>query len=296
MKRAVLVLLLMICPTVALAAPAATGPAGAPNTANTPAWLQKNHDDQPDPPTPPASSSRLRGVLAAFMVMTLIGFAVWSKAKKKNLVAKNPTAYVKVSDSVKVGEKAHLVVATIGDRTVVLGVTEHGVQRLMDLEVPKEVATVVAASSARMKSAEKVKPTPAEAKNEANAEEKTSGAMLAGSSIKTRFQSLLSRAKHPAAARLVLHTNDEADDTESSFDDDGAHWTEKLDDELRNAQNEAAELEFAPPPGAVSAPMLRVANDTHERVRMRLSGSHAIDPLGLEEQVTGLLTARARRT
>ena len=49
------------------------------------------------------------------------------------MTAKNPTAYVKVSDSVKVGEKAHLVVATIGDRTVVLGVTEHGVRRLMDV-------------------------------------------------------------------------------------------------------------------------------------------------------------------
>ena len=95
MKRAVLVMLLLICglaPSVALAAPAAPGPAAAPNGANTPAWLAKNHDDQPDPPPPPASSSRLRGVLAAFMVLSLIGFAVWTKTKKKNLAARNPTA------------------------------------------------------------------------------------------------------------------------------------------------------------------------------------------------------------
>jgi flagellar biogenesis protein FliO len=289
----------MIIPTVAFAAPAASGPAGAPNS-NTPAWLAKNHDDQPDPPPPPASSSRLRGVLAAFMVLSLIGFAVWSKAKKKNLVAKNPTAYVKVSDSVKVGDKAHLVVAQIGDRTVVLGVTEHGVRRLMDIPVPKEVAAAVAHnSSAHMKVAAKAKPAEIEAKPIPT---RISSTMQAATNIKTRFQSLLARAKHPAAARLQLAAganDDDSDDTVSSFDEEGNHWADKLDDELRTAQNEANELESVQP-GAVSAPMLRVANDTHEknskRIRMRLSGSHAIDPLGLEEQVSGLLTARARRT
>ena len=295
MKRAVLVLLLLLCPTFALAAPAATGPTAAANPANTPAWLSKGHDDQPDPPPPPASASRLRGVLAAFMVLCLIGGAVWSRTKKKNLAAKNPTAYVKISDSVKVGEKAHLVVATIGDRTVVLGVTEHGVRRLMDLEVPKPVAEAVKRSSGHMKTAAKAAPMPST--------QKGSGTMLAAASIKSRFQSLLQRAKHPAA-RLELCTNGDADDTESSFGDDGAHWTERLDDELRTAQNDAADLE-AEPLQAASAPMLRVANDTSlGRVRMRLSGSppaqreprHTIDPLGLEEQVSGLLTARARRT
>lgn len=303
MKRAVLVLLLLLCPTLALAAPAVTGPAPAPNAVATPAWMAKNHDEPPDPPPPPAAASRLRGVLAAFMVLSLIGFAVWTKTKKKNLAIKNPTAYVTVSDSVKVGEKAHLVVARIGDRTVVLGVTEHGVRRLMDIEVPKPVALAVARSSGHIKSAAKLKPAP-------SATTKASGTMLAAASIKSRFQSLLQRAKHPAA-RLQLATNDDADDTESSFDEEGTHWTEKLDDELRTAQNEAAEAQDSEahlqvsPPGAVSAPMLRVANDTYDaRVRMRLSGSspveresrHTIDPLGLEEQVSGLLTARARRS
>lgn len=238
------------------------------------------------------------------MVLSLIGFAVWTKTKKKKLAIKNPTAYLTVSDSVKVGEKAHLVVARIGDRTVVLGVTEHGVRRLMDIEVPKPVALAVARSSGHIKSAAKTKPEPA-------ATTKASGTMLAAATIKSRFQSLLQRAKHPAA-RLQLATNDDADDTESSFDEDGTHWTEKLDDELRTAQNQAAlaqdseaRLPISLPPGAVSAPMLRVANDTQDaRMPMRLSGGspverearHTIDPLGLEEQVSGLLTARARRT
>jgi flagellar biogenesis protein FliO len=314
MKRAVLVLVLLLCPSIALAAPAGEGPAAAANL-NTPAWMQKHHDGDPEPPAPPPTSpSRLRGVLAGLMVLTLIGFAIWSKTKKKNLAAKNPTAYVKVSDSVKVGEKAHLVVATIGDRTVVLGVTEHGVRRLMDLTVPKPVVEVVTRGTAPSK-----KSLPAAKAASADVEEndiktagaRSSGAMIAAAAIKTRFQSILNRAKSTVADRGLRHpsarlslatmsTSDDSDDSLSSFDEDGAHWTEKLDDELRAAQRESAELEAAGPPGAVSAPLLRVANDTQERVRMRLSGSspaaRTIDPLGLEEQVSGLLAARARRS
>ena len=330
MKRAILILLLLLCPSIALASADPAPPAAA----NAPAWITHHHEGDPEPPPPSPAPSRLRGVLAGILVVALIGFAIWTKTRKVALTAKNPMAYVKVTDSVKVGEKAHLVVATIGDRTVVLGVTEHGVRRLMDVEPPPSLAgakktalaatAIAAAPNAAKTAVGRARRLLADAvseKNErhsrrvSNTDEssddieeqgtrkvgpKSSSAMIAAASIKSRFQSILNLAKHPSANRPLLDTtasfNDESDDTDDSFDDDGSHWTEKLDNELRASQNEESERDAAPPPGGISAPLLRVANDTSERVRMRLSGSHAIDPLGVEEQVQGILTARARRS
>ena len=249
---------MVLFPSVALAATDVNAPAHA-----TPAWVSSHHDD-PEPPTPPAAASRVRTLLCALMVMSLIGFAIYTKVKKKTLTAKNPTAYVKVSDSVKVGEKAHLVVATIGSRTMVLGVTEHGIRRIIDVDRASETKVTTAAAKASLRSERDEKTsgsgTDDDVIGSALATGKT-GKVYADkaslSSLKARFQTLLRDARG----------------TDVEEEDDTANL-----------------------PGAVSQPMLRVANDTQDRFERRSSGSHATDPLGVEEQVSGLLTRRARRT
>lgn len=241
MKRVVTILFLFLLavPNVALAAKDQHA-----GVQSTPAWLSSSHKEDPDPPPPPPAASRVRTFACVFVVLSLIGFAIWTKAKKRTLTAKNPAAYVKVTDSVKIGDKAHLVVATFGKRTMVLGVTEHGIRRIADLDTRAERLT--AERSADETTGEKSSQT----------QLATARAQVAPlSSFGARLGALIRDVRVGEAPETA--TNDEE--------------------------------EFVTP---VSRPLLRVANDTRDKFD-RSSGAHATDPI--EEQVSGLLAARARR-
>jgi hypothetical protein len=58
------------------------------------------------------------------------GAAVWVRARKGGLAKLTSSRELRVISSVKVGPKGHLVLAGIGDRAILLGVTDQSVRRI----------------------------------------------------------------------------------------------------------------------------------------------------------------------
>jgi flagellar biogenesis protein FliO len=66
------------------------------------------------------------------------GAAFWLKRKRGGKVAPSVAPAIRVVSSTRVGPKAHAVVANVAGRVVLLGVTDHSVQRLAWLDAPAE--------------------------------------------------------------------------------------------------------------------------------------------------------------
>ena len=152
------------------------------------------------------------------------------------------------------GEKAHLVVATVGKRTMVLGVTEHGIRRIMDI-APEDAPAQIE---------EHAKP----ATFAFHAKLTSLLSDLRGGRDKDSRDAL--EQKNYALLALEPNKAEPKDEFESN----------EMQDEVK-----------AP---AVSAPLLRVANDSREHHAPRIAVSEP--SMLVEEQVSGLLAARARRS
>jgi len=79
----------------------------------------------PEPAPLPWRSSLLVGVSAA-----LGAAAVWVRSRKGELAKLTSSRELRVISTVRVGPKGHLVLAGIGDRAILLGVTDNSVRRI----------------------------------------------------------------------------------------------------------------------------------------------------------------------
>jgi flagellar biogenesis protein FliO len=79
----------------------------------------------PEPTSVPWRSSLLIGVSAA-----LGAAAVWVRSRKGGLAKLTSSRELRVISTVRVGPKGHLVLAGIGDRAILLGVTDSSVRRI----------------------------------------------------------------------------------------------------------------------------------------------------------------------
>ncbi len=79
----------------------------------------------PEPSRVPWRSSLMIGVSAA-----LGAAAVWVRSRKRGLAQLTASRELRVISSVRVGPKGHLVLAGIGDRALLLGVTDNSVRRI----------------------------------------------------------------------------------------------------------------------------------------------------------------------
>jgi hypothetical protein len=84
---------------------------------------------------------------------TLGAAAVWVRSRKGGLAKLTSSRELRVISSVRVGPKGHLVLAGIGDRALLLGVTDHAVRRIAWLPAEAVAAgagnTMNAASASR---------------------------------------------------------------------------------------------------------------------------------------------------
>jgi flagellar biogenesis protein FliO len=89
-----------------------------PSTAPAPAAA-------PEPSPVPWRASLMIGISAA-----LGAAAVWVRSRKGGLAKVTSSRELRVISSVRVGPKGHLVLAGIGDRAILLGVTDNSVRRI----------------------------------------------------------------------------------------------------------------------------------------------------------------------
>lgn len=110
-------------------------------------WLAPPGTAAPAPPGAPGQSPiPWRASLMIAVSAALGGAAVWVRSKKSGLSKLSSSRELRVISSVRVGPKGHLVMAGVGDRTLLLGVTEGSVRRIAWL--PAEHPTAPAQGAA----------------------------------------------------------------------------------------------------------------------------------------------------
>jgi len=109
---------------------AAPAPSSAPAASSTPAtrtWLA--HPQATEIPSR-APTAPWRPLAVVAFLGALGGAAVYARRRWKGTVATREHPRLRVLDTVRVGEKSHLVVAQVGGRNLLLGVTPHTVRRI----------------------------------------------------------------------------------------------------------------------------------------------------------------------
>ncbi len=115
-------------PAVIGPAPALATPTSAPDAASR-SWLAQTPQAKPVAPAEPAHSP-WRSALLLLVVAAIGGAAIYAR-RSKRIAGKFPeTARLRVMSSVRVGPKGFLVLAGIGERTLLLGVTDDSVRRI----------------------------------------------------------------------------------------------------------------------------------------------------------------------
>jgi len=97
-----------------------------------------------EPTRIPWRASLLIGVSAA-----IGGAAVWVRSRKGGLAKLTSSRELRVISSVRVGPKGHLVLAGIGDRALLLGVTDNSVRRIAWLPADQIAGSLNAADALR---------------------------------------------------------------------------------------------------------------------------------------------------
>jgi flagellar biogenesis protein FliO len=102
-------------------------------------WLRPDSQAQPN-----ASAVSSRGTvgksIALIAVVTIAGYFFWRKTHKKGELKLSSRPHVRVLSGTVVGPKARAVVAEVGGRHILLGVTEQSVRRLAWLDTLDAVA------------------------------------------------------------------------------------------------------------------------------------------------------------
>ncbi|MEZ4224496.1 MAG: flagellar biosynthetic protein FliO [Polyangiaceae bacterium] len=134
MKRAALtvglVLTLIAVPVFGQAADAPDASADAPRS-----WLSNRGSSTPlELATRDASPSPWRSGALIFVLAGLGGAALWLRTRRKGRAVKQEVPALRVVASTRIGPKAQVVVTRVGGRDLLLGVTEHSVQKLAWLE------------------------------------------------------------------------------------------------------------------------------------------------------------------
>ena len=122
----------------ALAADASADPAP------TPSWLAP-------PPAAPAvaqapARSGWRSAAAVAFVVALGGFAVYQRSRRGGSTRKATTPKLRVLETTRLGQGGQLVLAEVGGRVMLLGVTAHNIRRIAVLPKEEQVAAASAPS------------------------------------------------------------------------------------------------------------------------------------------------------
>ncbi len=96
-------------------------------------WLAQNPGPMPVGTTDAGPSSWRLAVLGLF-VLAIGGGAFFLRMRRRSLPAGIKTPAMRVVDAVRVGPRAQLVMVSVGGRVVLLGVTDHSVQRVAWLD------------------------------------------------------------------------------------------------------------------------------------------------------------------
>jgi flagellar biogenesis protein FliO len=132
--RIVGMLALIVISLTSTAAIAGSSQNGAHRT-----WLRPDSQSQAN-----TSAGSSRGAvgksLALIAVATIAGYFLWRKLHKKGELSLPNRPHVRVLSGTVVGPKARAVVAEVGGRFILLGVTEQSVRRLAWLDTLDEVA------------------------------------------------------------------------------------------------------------------------------------------------------------
>lgn len=113
----------------ATASASAPAPASAP--ASAPAWLAPS---QPAYTAPEPSRSPWRGIAAVALLIGLGGFAIHLRSRRQGTrgTAKQ-IPQLRVIETARVGQGGQLVIAEVGGRMILLGVTPHSIRRIGSL-------------------------------------------------------------------------------------------------------------------------------------------------------------------
>ena len=125
---------------------AAAAPSSAPAASSPPAtrpWLA--HPQATEIPSR-APTAPWRPFAVVVFLGALGGAAVLARRRWKGATATRELPRLRVLDTVRVGEKSHLVVAQVGGRNLLLGVTPHTVRRIAWLKPETTDAPAAAAS------------------------------------------------------------------------------------------------------------------------------------------------------
>lgn len=91
-------------------------------------WLAQPHEPVAPAPAAPVSPWRAGGIVVVLGLMAGAGFVL--RGQRRRGVEAREGGRLLVLDQKRVGAKAHLVVASVGGRTMLLGVTEGSVRRI----------------------------------------------------------------------------------------------------------------------------------------------------------------------
>jgi flagellar biogenesis protein FliO len=115
--------------------PAGADPVDKPDaSADPPAWLSQRGKAQAELGTHNDGPSGLRSVLLVLLVGGLGGGALYMKKRRQAPKAVQLPANLRVVASTRLTAKAHAIVAQVGGRTILLGVTDSSVRRLAWLD------------------------------------------------------------------------------------------------------------------------------------------------------------------
>ncbi len=136
---ALLGLCLVLCASAAFAEEAPDASVKAP-----PAWLSPRTEKPHTAATGGPSVGLGRSVGVLLLTAVLGGCALYLRSKKNTRVAGKVVQQLRVVSSAKIGPKAQLVLADVGGRKILLGVTDNAVSKLgwMDPEEDEEASQI----------------------------------------------------------------------------------------------------------------------------------------------------------
>ena len=109
-----------------------------PGTTGSKDWLRSDNRRQPSA-APVSSRSGIGKTMAVVALIGAGGFVVWRKTRKAHPNTSPTKTHVRVVGGTLVGPKARAVVAEVGGRLILLGVTEQSVRKLAWLDSADEI-------------------------------------------------------------------------------------------------------------------------------------------------------------
>jgi flagellar biogenesis protein FliO len=114
-----------------------TSARSSPSTASR-SWLRTETQRQTASGAVPSRNGLGKSV-AALLLLGIVGYAIWHKTRKARVSTTPTRTHIRVVGGTLVGPKARAVVAEVGGRRILLGVTEQSVRRLAWLDAVDDV-------------------------------------------------------------------------------------------------------------------------------------------------------------